>query len=111
MVEDLALARLSLGDQELVQHVQHILAHLLELELNLLAVVADGAHVLVGALGLLLLLDGRDDPPRGTARADDVLVCDREEVALVDGELAADLCDFLLQCEPLFWCRISTCGR
>jgi hypothetical protein len=91
VVEDLGLARLGLGDQGVVEHVEHVLADLLELLLDLLSVLADGADVLVRALGLLLLLDGRDDAPRGTPGADDVLVGNGQEVALVDGELAADL--------------------
>lgn len=91
VVEDLGLASLSLGDQGLVQNVQHILADLLQLGLDLLTVVADDADVLLGALGLLLLLDGGDDTPRGTAGTDDVLVRDGQQVALVDGELAANL--------------------
>lgn len=91
MVEDLALARLGLGDQGVVKDVEDILADLLELGLNLLAVVADDGNVLVGALLLLLLLDRRDDAPRGAAGTDDVLVCDREEVALVNGEFTTDL--------------------
>ena len=57
MVEDLALAGLGLGDQRVVKDVEDILADLLELELNLLAVLADDADVLVRALLLLLLLD------------------------------------------------------
>lgn len=57
MVEDLALAGLGLGDQGVVKDVEDILADLLELELNLLAVLADDADVLVRALLLLLLLD------------------------------------------------------
>jgi hypothetical protein len=91
VVEDLGLAGSSIGDQAVIQNVQDILADLLKLELNLVTVVADGANVLIGAFGLLLLLDGGDDAPRGTSRADDVLVGDREEVALVDSELTAQL--------------------
>lgn len=91
MVEDLALTRLSLGDQALIEHVEDILAHVLELRLDLLAVVADDADMLVRALGLLFLLDAGDDAPRSTTRADHVLVGDGQEVALVDGEFAADL--------------------
>jgi hypothetical protein len=63
MVEDLGLARFSLGDQGLVKNVQDILADLLELRLDLLAIVADGADMLVCTLGLLFLLNGGDDPP------------------------------------------------
>ena len=91
MVEDLGLAGLGLGDERLVEDVEDILADLLELGLDLLAVVADGANVLLRALGLLLLLDRGDDAPRGTSCADNVLVGDGQKVALVNGELTADL--------------------
>jgi hypothetical protein len=91
VVEDLALASLCLGDEALVEDVEDILADLLELKLDLLAVLADDTDVLVGALGLLLLLDAGDDAPRGTAGADDVLVGDGKKVTLVNCELAADL--------------------
>lgn len=91
MVEDLGLARGSVGDEGLVEDLKDVLADLLELALDLVAVVADGGDVLVGALGLLLLLDRRNDAPAGAAGADHVLVGNREEVALVDGELTAQL--------------------
>lgn len=63
VVEDLGLARLGLGNEGVVEDVENILADLLELGLNLLSVVTDGADVLLGALGLLLLLDRGDDAP------------------------------------------------
>ena len=91
MVEDLALASLGLGDEALVEDGEDILADLLELKLDLLAVLADDADVLVGALGLLLLLNAGDDAPGSTAGADDVLVGNGKEVALVYCELATDL--------------------
>ena len=91
MIEHLALARLRLRDEAVVKHIEHILADVLKLELDLLAVLADEADVLVRTLRLLLLLDAGDDAPRCTTRADHVLVGDGEEVAFVDGELAADL--------------------
>jgi hypothetical protein len=91
VVEDLALASLGLGDEALVKNVEDILADLLKLKLDLLAVLADDANMLLGALGLLLLLDAGDDAPGGTAGADDVLVGDGKKVALVNCELAADL--------------------
>ena len=91
MVEDLALASLGLGDEALVEDGEDILADLLELKLDLLAVLADDTDVLVGALGLLLLLDAGDDAPGSTTGSDDVLVGDGKEVALVDCELATDL--------------------
>lgn len=95
VVEDLGLAGGGVGDEALVQDIENILANLLELELDLAAVLLDGGDVLVRALGFLLLLDGGDDAPRGTAGADNVLVGDAEEVALVDAELTAQLSDLL----------------
>jgi hypothetical protein len=91
VVEDLGLARLGLGDKRVVEDVENILADLLELGLDLLSVVADGANVLLGALGLLLLLDRGDDAPGRASCTDNVLVGDGEEVALVDGQLTANL--------------------
>lgn len=91
VVEDLGLARGSVGNQGLVEDVKDILADLLELKLDLRAVLLDGGDMLVGALGLLLLLDRGDDAPGGTAGANDVLVGDAEEVALVNGELTTEL--------------------
>ena len=93
VVEHLALARLGLWDKAVVEDVEHILADVLKLGLNLLAVVADDADVLVRALSLLFLLDAGDDAPRGTTRADHVLVGHGEQVTLVNGKFAADLWD------------------
>ena len=116
MVEDLGLARLGLRDEGVVEDVEDILADLLKLGLDLLAVVADGANVLLRALGLLLLLNRGDDAPRGTSCTDDVLVGDGQKVALVNGELTGDL-SRLLACvsgEPAVasaCSRGSGCGR
>lgn len=52
VVEDLGLSRLGFGNQRLVENIEHILADLLKLILDLLAVITDGADVLVRALGL-----------------------------------------------------------
>lgn len=95
VVEDLRLAGLGVGDKAVVEDIEDILADLLELELDLGAVLADGADVLVGALALLLLLNGGDDAPGGTAGTDDVLVGNAEEVALIDAQLTAQLGDLL----------------
>lgn len=95
MVEDLGLARGSVGDEGVVQNVEDVLADLLELQLDLGTVLLDGANVLVGTLGLLLLLDGGDDAPGGTAGTDNVLVGDAQQVALVNSELTAQLGDLL----------------
>ena len=91
VVKDLGLSRFGLGDQGVVKNIEHVLADLFELGLDLLAVLADDANVLVGTLLLLLLLNGGDDAPGGTAGTNDVLVSDGEKVTLVDGKLASDL--------------------
>ena len=57
MVEDFRLSRLGLGDQGLVQDIEDILADFLEFGLDLLTVVSNSLNVLVGAFGLLFLLD------------------------------------------------------
>ena len=54
---------------------------------HLLSVGPDELELVLGGLVLLLLLDGGDDPPGGPARADHVLVGDREQVPLLHGEL------------------------
>lgn len=87
VVEDLGLAALRRRDQVLVKHLEDVLADLGQLHLDLDTVILNQRDLLLVALGLLLLLDGRDDAPRGTAGADDVLVGDREQVPLLDGQL------------------------
>ena len=91
VVEDLGLSGLGLGDQGLIKDVKDILADLLELGLDLLAVITDGGNVLLGSLGLLLLLDRGDNAPRGTSGTDDVLVGNGQKVALVNAELSTKL--------------------
>lgn len=93
VVEHLGLASLSLGDQRLVQNVENILADTLELVLDLLTVVLDDGNVLLRALGFLLLLNGGDDAPGGTAGTNDVLVGNRQQVTLIDSKFASDLWD------------------
>lgn len=78
VIEDLGLARFGLGNQAVVEHVEYILADLLELGLNLLAVLADDGDVLLRAFGLLLLLNGRDYAPGSTPGAYHVLISNRE---------------------------------
>lgn len=95
MIEDFRLARGSVRNEAIIQNIENVLADLLELRLDLVSVFADGADVLVRSLRLLLLLDGGDDAPRGTASTDNILVGNREEVALVNAEFAAKLGDLL----------------
>lgn len=91
VIKDLGLAADGVGNEALIQDIKNILADLLELELNLAAVLLDGGDVLVGALGLFLLLDGGDNTPRGTTGTDNILVGNAQKVALIDSELTADL--------------------
>lgn len=51
------------------------------------AVLLDALDVLLVALGVLLLLDARDDAPRGAARANDVFVRHRQQVPLLHAQL------------------------
>ena len=87
MVEDLGLAGRGRRNEVLLKNVEDVLADLRKLALDLLPVALDHGNLGFVALRLLLLLDGGNDPPRRTAGTDDVLVCDRQEVALLYGEL------------------------
>lgn len=88
VVEDLGLARLGRRNKVLVEDFENILADLGELGLNLLSVFLDESDLGRVALRLLLLLNGSDYSPRGTAGANDVLVGNGQEVALLDGQVA-----------------------
>lgn len=88
MVEHLRLARLGRGNQVLVKDAEDVLANLGKLSLDLLAVLLNKVDLGGVALGLLLLLDRGDDPPRRTASANNVLVGNRQKVALLDGKIA-----------------------
>lgn len=87
VVEDLGLARLGRRDEVGIEDIENVVADLGKLGLDLLAVLLDKADLGRVALGLLLLLDGGDNSPRGTAGTDDVLVGNGQEVALLDGEV------------------------
>lgn len=87
VVEDLGLAALGRLDKVLVENLEDIVADLGKLGLDLLAVLLDESDLGLVALGLLLLLNRGDDSPRGTAGTDDVLIGDRQEITLLNGEL------------------------
>lgn len=87
MVEDLGLARLGRGDEVRVKDIKNVVADLSELGLNLLSVLLDKADLRRVALRFLLLLNRSDNSPRSTAGADDVLVGNRQKVALLDGKI------------------------
>lgn len=71
----------------LVQNLEDVIADLGKLGLDPLAVFLDEGDLGIVAFRLLLLLDRGDDSPGRTAGADDVLVGDRKEIPLLDGEL------------------------
>lgn len=87
MVENLGFTRLGRWDEVLVQDIQDIIADLGKFGLDLLSVLLDEANLRRVALGLLLLLDRGDDSPRSTSGTDDILVSDRQEIALFDGKI------------------------
>jgi hypothetical protein len=87
VIEDLGFTTLCRRDQVLIQDLQNILTNLGQLALNLLAVFLDKGDLTIIALGLLLLLNGADDTPGGSAGANDVLVCDGKEISLFNGQL------------------------
>ena len=80
--EDLGFLGSGVGDEGLLDDTEDVIADVDELGLDLGLVVLDDGHL----VGISLLLDGGNDAPRGTAGADDVLVGDGEEVALLNGE-------------------------
>ena len=81
--EDLGLLGGGVGDEGLLDDAEDVIADVDELGLDLGLVVLDDGHL----VGIALLLDGGNDAPGRTAGADDVLVGDGEEVALLDGQL------------------------
>jgi hypothetical protein len=87
VVKHLGLASLSGWDQVLVQHLEDVLADLGQLRLDLLAVLLDESDLGLVALRLLLLLNRGDDSPRGPTSTNDVLVGNRQEISLFDGQL------------------------
>jgi hypothetical protein len=92
--EDLGLSVGSALDEEVVEEVEDVVAEAGQLSLDLLLVVTQQADVL-GALRVLLLLDGGDGAPGRAARADRVLVGDGQEVALLNREVLLDLDNLL----------------
>lgn len=71
----------------LIQDAENVLANLRQLLLDLLAILLDEGDLGLVALGLLLLLNGRDNTPRRPAGSDDVLVRYRQQIPLFHGQL------------------------
>lgn len=95
MVKHLRLAALSGFDQVLVKYDQDVFADIGKLGLDLLAVFFNQADLGLVAFGLLFLLDRGYNSPRRTPGTDDVLVSDREKVALLNRELLIGRGDLL----------------
>ena len=110
VVEDLGLAALGRGDKVLLENLKDVLADLAELGLDLLTVLLDKGDLGLVALALLLLLDGGDDAPRGTASANDVLVGDGQKVPLLDGQLLVGGGDSLHVLDHLCRMSVGACG-
>mmetsp|Transcript_16256 Transcript_16256/g.45061 ORF Transcript_16256/g.45061 Transcript_16256/m.45061 type:complete len:234 (+) Transcript_16256:1611-2312(+) len=81
VVEDLGLLGGGVWNEGLLDDSEDVVADLDELGLDLGLVVLDDLHL----LSISLLLDAGDNAPGGTARSDDVLVGNGEEVALLNG--------------------------
>jgi hypothetical protein len=86
VIEDLGLAGLSRSDQVLVENIEDVFADLSEFGLDLGAVLVDELDLGRVSFRFFLLLYRGDDSPRSTTSTDDVLVGDRKEVSLFDGE-------------------------
>jgi hypothetical protein len=71
-----------------VEDIKDVFANLCTPRLYFLAVTLDHRHLGLIALGLFLLLDGGYNPPGGTSRANDVLVCNRKRAALLDSKFS-----------------------
>jgi hypothetical protein len=95
VVEHLGLARGGRRDKVLLEHLKNVLADLGKLGLNPFAVVSDHGDLRVVALALLLLLDGGDNAPRSSSGTNDVLVRNREQVSLLNGEFLVGRSDRL----------------
>ena len=91
MVKHLRLARLSLRDKRLVQDIKHILANAFKLGFDLLAIVTNGANVLIRSFRLLFLLNRGNYTPGSTSSPNDVLIRNRKEVPLIDSKLTPNL--------------------
>jgi len=94
-VKDARLGGRSLLDQVRVEEVKDVLAVGREFVLELLLIVADKVQV-VRVLALLFLLDGGDRAPGRAAAANAILVGDRKQVALFNGQLLIEVVHNLL---------------
>jgi len=94
VVKDLGLGRGRGLDKALVKDIENITANVGEFLLNLLAVFTSLDEVVLLSAAFLLLFNRGDDSERSATRADDVLVCNGEQVSFFNGELISSLGDF-----------------
>ena len=85
-IKDLGISVPGGWNELLVEKLQNSGTNLGQLGLDLGPVLANDGDVIGVATSFLLLLDGGNDPPGGTAGADHVLVGNGEEVPFLDGE-------------------------
>lgn len=83
VVENLSFLGLRVGDEVVLDDVKDIRADILQLSLDLLLVLLDER----GLLGVTLLLDGGNNSPARTSRANDVLVGNRQQISLLNAQL------------------------
>lgn len=82
VVEDLGLTGTGILDEMIVENLEDIAANLAEFFLNLGLVATNHINMLGIALAFFLLFDGRDDTPRCATSTDNILVGDRQQIAL-----------------------------
>lgn len=85
---DLGLARLSRGDEMVIEDLQDIVADVAQFSLDLLAVLLDLGNLRLVTFGLLLLLDRGNDPPRGATSTDNLFRAQGEQLRLYRAWLA-----------------------
>lgn len=83
MVEDLGLSSLGRSNEVVIENLEDIFADIGQLSLDLLTVLLDEGDLSLVSFRLFLLLNGSNDSPGGTSGTDDVLVGDRQQVALL----------------------------
>lgn len=86
-VKNLGISGSGGGNESGIEKLEDSIANIGEFGLNFGSIVTDHRDMVVVASALLLLFDGGNDTPGSPASADDVLVGDRKEVSLLDGEL------------------------
>lgn len=83
VIEDLGLSSLGGGNEMVIENLEDIFADIGQLSLDLLTVLLDEGDLSLVSFRLFLLLNGSNDSPGGTSGTDDVLVGNRQQVALL----------------------------